>query len=369
VREGLSMLDEAMVGVASGEVSPIFAGEIYCSMIEACQQLSDFGRAAEWTTELTRWCDTQPGLVPFTGQCAVHRGQIMKVRGAYSQALEEFDRALARYTLAGHAPAAGLAWAERGEVLRIRGELPAAEAAYEQALGFGHDPQPGLALLWLARGRTDAASAAVRRLVAEPADPVRRSQLMPAAVQVLLAAGEPEEAAPLVEELHELAASFGCTALRAAAAYAGAALALGRGDHAGAVPALRVACRLWSTLAAPYEVARCRVLLGSAFRSLGDEDSATGELAAARRTFAELGAGPDAARTAELLAPSSPGGLTARELEVLRLVATGCSNAEIAARLVLSEKTVARHLSNIFTKLAVGSRTAATAFAYEHRLV
>jgi DNA-binding CsgD family transcriptional regulator len=369
VPEGLAMLDEAMVAVASGEVSPIFAGEIYCSMIEACQWISDFGRAAEWTSVLTRWCETQPGLVPFTGQCAVHRGQIMRLRGAYAEALDEFERALARYTLAGHSPAAGLAWAERAEVLRIRGDLGGAEAAYEQATGFGHDPQPGLALLWLARGRTDAAVAAARRVVAEPVEPVRRSQLLPAAVEVLLAAGDVDEAERLATELTSIARDFGCTALRAKATFAAGGLALARDEPARAVPALREACRLWAGLEAPYEVARCKVLLGSAFRTMGDEESALGELTAARRTFVGLGAGPDAARVGRLVAPTTPGGLTARELEVLRLVASGRSNPEVAAALVLSEKTVARHLSNIFTKLDVGSRAAATAFAYEHRLL
>jgi ATP/maltotriose-dependent transcriptional regulator MalT len=369
VREGLTMLDEAMVGVASGDVSPIFAGEIYCSMIEACQQLSDFARAAEWTTALTRWCDAQPGLVPFTGQCAVHRGQIMRMRGAYDEAIEEFERALARYTLAGSSPAAGLAWAERGEVHRLRGEHAAAETAYEQAIGYGHDPQPGLALLWLAHGRTEAAEAAIRRLLAEPVDPVRRSQLLAGAVEVLLAAGDVEGAAGFARELAEVAEEFGCTALRAAADYAAAEVHLVGEEVARAVPPAREACRLWSALEAPHEVARCRLLLGRAFRALGDEESAVGELAAARRTFVALGAHPGVEQATALLGPTTPGGLTARELEVLRLVASGRSNAEIAAELVLSEKTVARHLSNIFTKLEVGSRTAATAFAYEHHLV
>jgi DNA-binding CsgD family transcriptional regulator len=369
VPEGLRLLDEAMVGVASGEVSPVFAGQIYCTMIEGCQEVADFGRAAEWTTTLTRWCDAQPGLVPFTGQCAVHRGQIMKVRGAYGEALDEFDRALARYVEAGSSPAAGLAWSERGDVLRIRGDLDGAAAAYDRAVELGHDPQPALALLWLARGRSTASAAAVHRLLAEPRDPVHRAQLLPAAVEVLLVTGETDDAGRLASELAELAASFECPALSAAAGLAQGKVLVAEGEYAAAVPLLRRAAQTWARLDAPYDVARCRAALGLAFRGLGDEDSALTELTGARAVLADLGAAPAAQEVAGLIAPSLPGGLTAREAEVLRLVAAGCSNPEIARQLVLSEKTIARHLSNIFAKLSVTSRTAAAAFAYEHHLV
>lgn len=369
VPEGLALLDEAMAGVSAGEVSPVFAGEIYCAMIEACQEVSDFGRAAEWTTMLTRWCEEQDGLVTFTGQCAVHRGQIMRVRGAFTEALEEFDRAQQRYLEAGSTPAAGLAWAERGEVLRIQGEYADAEDAYEHAIGFGHDPQPGLCLLWLAQGRLASATAAVRRMLAVSSDAVHRSRLLAAATEVLLAEGSVDEAAAVCDELEQTAERFGTTALRAAAHYARGTVAVARGELAAAAPVLRRAERLWAGLDAPYETARTRVLIALALRGLGDEDSAVAELQAARRTFTELGAAPDARAAATLLAPSAPAGLTAREVEVLQLVATGRSNPEIAAELVLSEKTVARHLSNIFTKLDVRTRTAAAAFAFEQHLV
>ena len=369
VSEGLALLDEAMVCIATGAVSPIFAGHVYCSMIEGCQEISDFGRAAEWTAALTRWCDEQPGLVPFTGQCAVHRGQIMRLYGAFDEALEEFGKAVERYVQADTAPAAGLALAERGDVLRIRGQFDAAEAAFTEAIGYGHEPQPGLALLWLGRGRVAAAVAAIKRLLAEPRDAVHRSQLLPGAVEILLAADETDLATDTSAELSEIAAGFGCIALRAMASRAAGHVALTRGDHAAAIPELRRAGRIWNELGAPYEAARCGVLLGRALRALGDEDSAAAELATARRTFAALDAGPAEREAANLLHPCAPGGLSAREIEVLRLVAAGKTNPEIAAALVLSEKTVARHLSNIFAKLDVTSRTAAAAFAFEHRLV
>jgi tetratricopeptide (TPR) repeat protein len=179
VPDGLALLDESMVSVAAGEVSIIFAGNIYCSMIEGCQEVGDFDRAARWTAALTTWCSEQPGLVPFTGQCAVHRGQIMRAQGAFDEALTEFDLAVQRY-LADQTPGpAGVAMAERGDVLSIRGDFVGAHAAYEQAVAFGHEPQPGLALLWLAEGRTEAAAAAIQRLLGETRDQVHRSQLLP----------------------------------------------------------------------------------------------------------------------------------------------------------------------------------------------
>jgi len=369
VAEGLSLLDEAMAGVSAGGVAPAFAGGIYCALIEACQEISDFTRAEQWTSALGQWCDTQDGLVTFTGQCAVHRGQIMRLHGALDEALEELDRAQRRYVAAGSPPAAGLAWAERGDILRIRGDLSAAEEAFDRALTFGHDPQPALSLLRLAQGRTSAAQAAVRRLLAEPRDPVHRVQLLPAAVEVLVAAGELDEAATVAVELTSLAEHLGSTAVRARAHHARGQVQLAQGAAATAVVELRTAARIWSELGAPYENARARALVGSALRDLGDPDSGSAELTVAHTTFARLGARPDEHSTARLLDRSAPNGLTDREVEVLRLVASGSSNTEIAAALVLSEKTVARHLSNIFTKLDVRTRTAAAAFAFEHHLV
>ena len=369
VPAGLALLDEAMVAVAAGELSPIFAGNVYCAMIEACQEVLDFGRASAWTTALTRWCDSQPGLVPFTGQCAVHRGQILRLRGAFEEALAEFQGACRRYAASGVEAAAGFAMSEAGDVLRIRGGYPQAEHCYEQASGFGYEPQPGLSLLWLARGRLPAAGAAVRRLLSETGGPVQRSRILPAAVEVLVATGSSDEAEAAATELTKVADRFGCSGLRAMAAYCAGLVALAAGDADRALPQARQAQQLWAGLQAPYEVARSRVLVGRAFRELGDEDSATAELTAALRTFTDLGATACRQEVEKLLGRNAPGGLTQRELEVLRLVAAGNSNNVIARQLVLSDKTVARHLSNIFVKLDVASRTAAVAYAREHDLL
>lgn len=370
VPQGLQLLDEAMVGVVAGELTPISAGIVYCSMIEACQWISDFGRVAEWTHALTEWCEAQPGLVAFTGQCAVHRGQLMKLHGAFHDALAELDKAAERYALAGGHPAIGLAHKERADVLRLLGDYDGAGAAYEEALGYGNEAQPGRALLWLAQGRDDVAVAAVRRVLAGSGVALERNRLLPGAVEVLTATGQIDEAAELAEELAVIAESFGCTALRGAAGFASGQVAMARGEGEAVLGVVRPAIAAWSSLAAEYEVARCRVLVARAMRLLGDEASAVSDLTAARRIFAGLGAAPAERQAAELLGEVEvPGGLSPREVEVLRMVAAGRSNPEIAAALFLSDKTVARHLSNIFTKLDVGSRTAAAAFAYAHRLV
>jgi DNA-binding CsgD family transcriptional regulator len=369
VPQGLGLFDEAMAAVAAGEVSPIFAGQVYCVMIEGCQDVSDLGRAASWTAALNRWCRAQPGLVAFTGQCAVHRGQIMRLHGAFTEAIEEFDAAVRRYLTQPSTAPAGLALAERGDVHRVLGDLDAAEASYERSADYGHEAQPGLALLWLARGRTATALAAIRRLLAETADPVGRSKLLPAAVEILIAGDDLTAARDAARELEATATDFGAEPLIAASAYASGRVDLADGDPAGALPYLRKAAAMWSGIPAPYDAARARLQIGCCLRALGDEESATAQLSTARRTFRELGAAPAAAEASRLLAPPSlPDGLTAREVEVLRLVATGRSNTQIAADLVLSEKTVARHLSNIFAKVGVTSRTAAAAYAFEHGL-
>jgi DNA-binding NarL/FixJ family response regulator len=370
VADGLRLLDEAMVGVLAGEVSPIFAGMVYCSMIEACQWVADYGRVREWTHALTAWCDVQPGLVAFTGQCAVHRGQLMKVQGAYDDALTELDRALARYAAAGGSAAVGLAHYEQGDVLRLQGAYAEAAVAFETAVRAGHDAQPGRSLLWVALGRVDTGVAAIKRAVAEATGPVERSRVLLGAVEILLAAGEADVAADLAEELSDIADAFGCAALRGSATYAVGLVALSAGNADRVVAAARAAGAAWESLSAAYDVARSHALLGRGLQLLGEDDSALAELTAARDALSALGAGPAAHDVdAALRSTTAPGGLSVREVEVLRLVAAGRSNAEIAAELVLSQKTVARHLSNIFAKIDVRSRTAAAAFAYEHHLV
>ncbi|MET0838966.1 MAG: LuxR C-terminal-related transcriptional regulator [Marmoricola sp.] len=368
--EGLARLDEAMVAVAAGEVSPDVFGNVYCIAIEGCQEIGALDRVGEWTSALHRWCASQPGLVTFTGQCSIHRGQVMRQRGAWADALEEFTRARERYLVANTLDAIGQAEGERGDVLRLQGDYAAAEEAYQRAGERGFDPQPGLALLWLAQGSRDAASAAVRRLVAETTDPVGKCRVLPAAVDVLLAVDALEEARAVAAQLDQVASAAGSVAMLAFSAYASGAVEVASGDASGALPYLRKARQLWARIECPYEVARVRLLTARALTALGDAGSARQEVDAAHEAFLALGAAPMVEQVQRLVGPARlPGGLTAREAEVIRLVASGHSNSQIAADLTLSEKTVARHLSNIFSKLDVGSRTAAAAYAYEHGLV
>jgi ATP/maltotriose-dependent transcriptional regulator MalT len=368
VPEALALLDEAMALVAGGGVSPIIGGAAYCTMIDACQEIDDFRRMTDWTRMLSHWCERQPDLVPYTGQAALHRAQIMRLNGAWSDALEELELAQARYEAMGLGAAVGQVLYERGEVLRLQGDLDGAMAAYDAADGHGHDPQPGLALLRLTQGRVDAAVAVVRRLLDELADPVHRSRMLAAAAEVLIANSDLDDASAAADELDQIATGFGSAALSAAAAYANGSVALARPDPAAALPHLRRAWRLWLDLGARYHAAWARARIGQAFRAMGDEDSARAELVVAGRTFEELGAAPAQSAVERMLGGGRPDGLTAREIEVLRLVAAGRTNPQIAAELFLSEKTVARHLSNIFGKTKVTSRTAAAAYAFQHQL-
>lgn len=372
VEEGLRLLDEAMVAVTTGELSPIVSGLVYCGVIMGCQEAYELRRAREWTAALTRWCEQQPDMVAFTGRCLVHRAEIMEVHGAWQDALEEARRARQRCEQVKSKAAAAQAFYLQGEVHRLRGEFAAAEEAYREASRCGCEPQPGLALLRLAQGNGDAAAAAIRRVLGETTEPLKRARVLPAYVEIMLAVGDVEEARGACRELQEISARYESVMLGAMSAHARGAVDLSEGDARAALLALRHAWQVWQELEAPYEAARVRVLIGRACRELGDKDAAEMELDAARCIFQQLGAAPELSRVEKICrtaAPKAAGGLTAREVQVLQLVAAGKTNQAIAAELFISEKTVARHVSNIFAKLGLPTRAAATAYAYQHGLV
>ena len=363
VADGLALLDEAALALPD-DLSPEWAGNLYCHLVAACHELGDIRRATEWTDALTEWCERLAPAAVFTGICRVHRAQLFQLRGAWNDAAREATRVCDE--LVGiHTASVAEGWYARGDLTRLNGDLGSARTAYDRARELGRDPQPGVALLRLAEGRPKDALASVQAGLAVTRERLARAHLLPAAVTIALAAGDATSASEACAELERAADDFGSSGLAAGARHARGAVDLAAGDPAAALPMLLEARRRWHDVRAPYDGAHARVLVARAYRALGDEESAIAELRAARETFDELGAVLDTgAVEQELGVAGLPDGLTEREAEVLRLVAEGRTNREVARTLVISEKTVARHLSNVFAKIDVTSRTEAAAYAF-----
>ncbi|RHW24598.1 LuxR family transcriptional regulator [Nocardioides immobilis] len=335
---GFELLDEAMLPVLAGRIGPGEAGNLYCQMISICTDLADVARARRWTEATERWCDLSSSAVMFEGICRVHRAQLLRIQGDLDAAEEAAAAACAELAEL-NVEAVAEAHYEIGESRRLRGELAGARAAYDAAASLGRVPQPGRSLLVLAEGRPDEAAAAIRGAVAEQGDPFPRARLLAAQATIACARGDYTTADVAASELDAIARTYGSPGFRAWADIARGAVLIGSGSPADAVAPLRAA------------LAACRAM-GATY----DENVARGLLADAIDPQAQTSAGP-------------PGGLTAREWEILGAVAEGLSNRQVAARLVISEKTVARHLANVYAKLGVTSRTAAAAWAHQEGVV
>jgi DNA-binding NarL/FixJ family response regulator len=364
-QEGVALLDEGMLEASSQEMAPNWAGNIYCHLMAACYELGDIGRAAAWTQSTSDWCDEMAPAVLFKGICRVHRAQVMQIRGHWTQAQDEAER-VCKDIAHIHVGVVAEGHYQIGEIKRLRGDLDGAEQAYQDGHRLGRDPEPGLALLRLAQGRPDAASTLIHSALTGVGDRLARARLLVAQVEIAIALGDEATAAAAADELDEVASVYGSSGLQAAARRSRGAVLLATGNPEEALSTLRTACSRWNELEAPYDCAKVRVLLAQAYRQLGDIESSDRELAAARTAFEALGAALDASEVAGRGRAVLPNGLTEREAQVLALVAAGCTNRQIADELFLSQKTVARHISNIFTKIGVTTRTAAARFAFEH---
>ena len=366
--EGLAYLDEAMLFALEGRLSPYSTGKVYCSLISACEHLSDLKRAAEWTDATARWAQRHPFAV-FPGLCRVHHASALQWRGRWAEAEQEARRACRELTDL-NVPNAAAAWAEIGDIRRRLGDLDGAETAFRRADDLCGQPRAGLALLRLAQGRVEVATTIIAAaLDGARANRLARAKLLPAAAQIAIAAGDLDTAAAGVHELTTLADEHGSTSMTAAATTALGRLQLAQHDPA-ACGTLHEAVARWLELGVPYESASARMLLGQACSSVGDQEGAAAAFDAALGLFDQLGATLDAITLRRLTSPAGlPAGLTAREAQVLRHLAVGRTNKQIAGELGLSDKTISRHLSNIFLKIGVVTRSAATAYAFEHHIV
>ena len=368
---GFGLLDEAMLPVLAGRIPADWAGNLYCQMMALCHDLADVPRARRWTTAMEQWCDLLSSAVMIVGICRVHRAQLLRLEGAWDAAVHEATTATEELAEL-NVEAVAEALFELGEIHRLRGDLAAARSAYDASQQLGRDPRAGTALLLLAEGRDADSEAAIRQALAEESDAFRRARLLVARVQIDCGLRDVAGADAAATELQALADTYRSPGFRAWAALARGAASLVAGSAPEALIALRTALTTFQSMGATYDAAVVRSLMSRALASLGESVAAAAERDAADEVFLRLGAtqrGTAWVDDRETAGEIAPGGLTPREREIVCAVAEGMSNREVAARLVISEKTVARHLANIFLKLDVSSRTAAAAWAYREGLV
>ena len=364
LEEGYVPIDEAMLLANAGQLSPVITGAVYCEIVASCCRVLEMERAREWTEILNEWCENNPQAKAFTGVCQVHRAEVLQLGGDWQEAFSESERAGEGLKGTTEQTAMSTAAYRRAEIHRLRGEYAKAEAEYRLAGEIKIDPQPGLSLLRLAQGRTDEAVSMIRRAVSTASDLPSKTALLPACIEILIQAGDYEDAATYCAELKSIADTYGTEIMARVSDQCHGALAMAQDDHLNGVAALNRAREFWSAFGAPYLEARARIEVARGLDNLGDKDSAAIELDAAEKLMRELGAAPDL-ETIRAMSRSGQGGtnhtLTKRECEVLSFLAAGSTNREIASELGLSPKTVNRHVENIFDKLGVSSRAAAVA--------
>jgi class 3 adenylate cyclase len=300
VERGLGLVDEGTLAAVGGELTPYAAGSIYCITITVCRSVADYRRAAEWTTAATGWCERQ-SITGFPGVCRVQRAEIMRLRGKFSEAEDEARQAQTELTAFGRLPQAGAGSNEIGEVRLRLGDLDGAEEAFRAAHQLGYEPHPGLALVHLARGRTDAARASIATALADAVDPIGRARLLAAKAEIALAAHDVTEARAAADELGGIASSLDSPVLHAMSHQTNGVTLTSEDDAPAAIVELRKALRTWTEADAPFEAAQTRRSLALAHRRSGDEASAILELQVAKESFAGLGARREADRCDELL--------------------------------------------------------------------
>lgn len=367
--DGTSALDEAMIAVVNGELTPLFTGWVYCNALSTCHDLADLTRAIEWSDSAMRWCDALREGRLYPGICRLHVVELATLRGTWEHAAAMAQQACDELT--SHDPRyAGEAHYLIGELHRMAGDLDLGEEAFTRAHQLGRIPQPGLARVRLAQGRLDAAVNGLRlAMEPPPSSPLRHTELLAALTEAHLAAGDTDAAADSAAAMSDVVGGAASVYLDAEKRTTEAQVLLAHGDALAACRRAGEAVERFQGLGLPYDEARAREVRGAAAQMIDEVDTAQLDLTAARDTFQRLGTEPDQRRVAALLGEATASPLSSRELEVLRLVARGGTNKAVASELVVSEHTVARHLSNIYTKLGVGSRSAATAWAYERSLI
>jgi DNA-binding NarL/FixJ family response regulator len=362
--EALADLDEAMMPVLAGQVPVDWASDIYCAVIHECYRLGDLSRMKTWTNAMDKWREGPEVAASWYGTtCEIHKWQLLSATADYRELEQRLVNALNAIEDF-HAPTAGEGHYELGDIRRRMGDIDGAREAFAKARELGFDPLPGEALLRCQLGEDAAASSDLRMRMDAEHDEITRIRLLPAAIEIALARDRIDEADQYCCELEEGAERYDSPGFRAWALHARGAVLVKKDAPAEALPILQDALRRYRSTQRRYEMAQVCEWMARARQATGDSAGAASDAATAESMYRELGARSTLTKNAEL-----PGGLTKREVEVLALITAGASNRDVAKQLFISEKTVGRHLANIFVKLDVPSRTAAAAWAHENRVL